>query len=79
MYISARRLGLLNENKVIRDLTDNKWEEFVNYVLLFMEGIDDDNNDIYKAISLFHEEFKTYFYTDQQPRLQYDDSSRVNL
>jgi hypothetical protein len=74
--------NLLNENKVIRDLTDSKWEEFVNYFLLFMEGVVDDD-DIHKEMSLFKEEFKTYFYTDQlqQPRLQlqYDESSRINL
>jgi MoxR-like ATPase len=71
--------NLLNENKVVRDLTDSKWEEFVNYVLLFMEGVADDD-DIHKAMSLFQEEFKTYFYTDQQQtRLQYDESSRINL
>jgi hypothetical protein len=61
-------------------MTDSKWEEFVNYFLLFMEGVADDD-DIHKAMSLFQEEFKTYFYTDQQqqPRLQYDESSRINL
>jgi hypothetical protein len=58
--------NLLNENKVIRDLTDSKWEEFVNYLLLFMESTD---GDMHKAISLFQEEFKTHLYTDQRPRL----------
>ena len=70
--------NLLNENKVVRDLTDSKWEEFVNYVLLFMEGVADDD-DIHKAMSLFQEKFKTYFYTDKQPRLLCDESSRINL
>lgn len=69
------RKSLLNKNKVIRDLSDNKWEEFVKYVMYLLERIDDTQ----KAVSFFEDEFKTYFYADQQSRLRYDESSRINL